>query len=169
MAVIAAACFSPLAYLNCASSGSVVFGWFVNLTNTSGFISWVCCCIVYLRFRKASIAQGLPREDIPYHSFLQPYGAWIAMVAFVFLTLINGFDVFFPGRFTASSFLTAYVGIPIFLCIYGLHKAFHWNEPWAHDPQDVDLHTGIDVVVANETPESPQAKTWKKKLQGMLT
>jgi amino acid transporter len=168
MAVIAASLFSPLAYLNCASSGSVVFGWFVNLTNTSGFISWVCCCIVYLRFRKATIAQSLPRESIPYNSFLQPYGAWIAMVAFITLTLINGFDVFFPGRFNASSFLTAYVGIPIFLGIYGLHKVFHWHEPWATAPEDVDLQTGVDLVIANETPEL-HAKTWKKKMQGWFT
>jgi yeast amino acid transporter len=40
-------------YLNCGSSGFVVFNWFVNLTNASGFISWICCCIVYLRFCKA--------------------------------------------------------------------------------------------------------------------
>jgi amino acid transporter len=45
--------FSALMYLNCGSSGFVVFNWFVNLTNASGFISWICCCIVYLRFCKA--------------------------------------------------------------------------------------------------------------------
>lgn len=39
MAVGASACFSVLAYLNCGDSGSTVFTWFVNLTNTSGFIS----------------------------------------------------------------------------------------------------------------------------------
>jgi amino acid transporter len=33
----------------------------------------------------------------------------------VFLTVIDGFDVFLPGRFSASSSLTAYVAIPIFL------------------------------------------------------
>ncbi|PMD48210.1 putative proline-specific permease [Hyaloscypha variabilis F] len=115
MAVLASALFSPLAYLNCANSGSVVFAWFVNLTNTSGFISWICCSIVYIRFRRAVSAQNLPRDELPYRSKVQPVGAWIAMVAFTILTLINGFDVFFPGRFTASSFLTAYVGIPIFL------------------------------------------------------
>ncbi len=90
------------------------------------------------------------------------------MVAFTILTLINGFDVFFPGRFTASSFLTAYVGIPIFLGIYGLHKVLHWNEPWAHRSEDVDLHSGINVVIANETPEV-RADTWGKKFQGWLT
>ncbi|KAH8665945.1 proline transporter [Tricladium varicosporioides] len=168
MAVIAASLFSPLAYLNCANSGSVVFGWFVNLTNTSGFISWICCCIVYQRFRKATIAQALPKEEIPYHSFVQPIGAWIAMVAFTILTLINGFDVFFPGRFSASSFLTAYVGIPIFLCIYFAHRFWHWDEPWVIPSEEVDLKTGVDVVIANEIPEV-HAKTWKKRMQGWFT
>ena len=167
-AVIAAALFSPLAYLNCANSGSVVFAWFVNLTNTSGFISWICCCIVYLRFRKARLVQGLSKYDIPYHSFLQPIGAWIALVAFVILTLINGFDVFFPGRFSASSFLTAYVGIPIFLGIYFAHRIWHRRDAWAYPPETVDLQTGIDIVVANEVPEV-HANTWKKKLQGWFT
>jgi amino acid transporter len=91
MAVIASSLFSPLAYLNCASSGSVVFDWFVNLTNASGFISWICCCIVYVRFRKAYLVQNLDREMIPYHSFMQPVGAWIAMVAFTISILISGF------------------------------------------------------------------------------
>jgi len=168
VAVIASALFSPLAYLNCASSGSVVFGWFVNLTNTSGFISWICCCIVYIRFRKAYQVQNLDRELIPYHSFMQPVGAWIAMVAFTILTLINGFDVFFPGRFNASSFLTAYVGIPIFLGIYFGHRVFHWKDKWAYPSEEVDLHSGIDVVLANERPEV-RANTWAKKLQGWFT
>lgn len=145
-----------------------MFGWFVNLTNTSGFISWICCCIVYLRFRKAYLVQGLAKEDIPYHSKLQPIGAWVAMVAFTILTLINGFDVFFPGRFSASAFLTAYVGIPIFLGIYLGHRIWHKSDPWAIAPEDVDLHTGIDVVIANEVP-LVEAKTFKEKLQGWFT
>ena len=89
MAVIAALLFSPLAYLNCANSGSVVFSWFVNLTNTSGFISWICCCIAYVRFRKAYLVQHLAKDQIPYHSFLQPVGAWIAIVA-CFIDTSNG-------------------------------------------------------------------------------
>jgi len=96
VAVLTSALCMPLAYLNCGSSGSTVFTWFVNLTNTSGFISWICCCIVYLRFNKACKAQGW--TDLPYHSRLQPYAAWIALIAFVIMTLINGFDVFFPSR-----------------------------------------------------------------------
>lgn len=106
-AVACSSLFCALAYLNVASSASVVFNWFVNLTNTSGFISWICCCIVYLRFRKAIQAQGI--TELPYHSRMQPWGSWVAMVSFVVLTLINGFNVFWPQNWSASSFLTAYV------------------------------------------------------------
>jgi amino acid transporter len=168
MAVGASALFTPLAYLNCANSGSVVFAWFVNLTNTSGFISWICCSIVYIRFRKATEVQGLSRESIPYRSIVQPYGAWIAMFAFTFLTLINGFDVFFPEKWSPSSFLTAYVGIPLFLVIYFVHRAFHWSEKWAIPVGEIDLQSGIDVVIANEEVDV-RPKTWKTKMQGWFT
>ena len=142
------------------------FGWFVNLTNTSGFISWICCCITFLRFRKACQVQGV--TDLPYQSFLHPIGSWIALVFFVFLTLVNGFDVFFPGRLSASSFLTAYVGIPISLGIYLIHRTFHWKDEWLRRPEDVDLVTSLEEVLMAEKPP-PVRDTWWKKIQGSVT
>jgi yeast amino acid transporter len=150
-AVIASSLFAALAYLNCGSSASVVFNWFVALTNTSGFISWICCCIVYLRFRKACIVQ---KVTVPYHSKVQPYGAWFALVCFTLLCLINGFNVFWPVNWDVSTFLTDYIGIPIFLAIFFGHKIFWaWKDPWAHDPEAVDLHTGMAQVLAEEKPK----------------
>lgn len=165
-AVACSSLFTLLAYLNVGSSSSVVFNWFVNLTNTSGFISWICCGIVYIRFRKACKAQGV--TDLPYHSFLQPWGSYVAIVAFTFLTLINGFNVFWPQNWSVSSFLTAYIGIPIFLCIYFGHRIYAWNDTWAHDPMDVDLQTGMQDVLAEEArnpkPESKGASRFVKAI-----
>ncbi|KAF2658263.1 hypothetical protein K491DRAFT_676514 [Lophiostoma macrostomum CBS 122681] len=162
-AVTASSLFCALAYLNVGSSSAVVFNWFVNLTNTSGFISWVCCGIIYLRFRKACIAQNI--TDLPYHSFLQPYGSYIAIVAFTFLCLINGFTVFWPSKWDSSSFLTAYIGIPIFLAIYFGHRIYSWSDPWAYRPEDVDMHTGMEDVLADETPpKNMHGQPWWKKL-----
>ena len=151
-AVAASSLFCGLAYLNVGNSGSVVFNWFVNLTNTSGFISWICCCIVYLRFRKACIAQGV--TDLPFHSFLQPWGSWVAIVAFTILCLVNGFNVFWPEKWSVTSFLTAYVGIPVFLAIYFGHKIYAWKDPWVHAPESVDLQTGMEQVLADEKPRA---------------
>ena len=162
-AVAISALYTGLAYLNVANSGSTVFTWFVSLTNTSGFISWVCCTIVYLRFRKACKVQGITDDQMPYHNkWMQPWGSWFAMVGFIFLTLINGFNVFWPETWSASSFLTSYIGIPIFLLIYFAHRIYARNEPWAHDPRDVDMHTGMEEILSGETPHKTYDKWWKK-------
>ncbi|KIW98584.1 uncharacterized protein Z519_00245 [Cladophialophora bantiana CBS 173.52] len=149
MAVGCSSLFCGLAYLNVASSGSTVFNWFVNLTNTWGMTSWVCCMIIYFRFRKACRAQGI--EPI-YRNWIQPYGAWIALVAFTILCLINGFTVFFPSEWSASSFLTAYIGIPIFLVMYFGHRIVFWRDKWAWDPMEVDMKTGLQEVIDAERP-----------------
>lgn len=152
--------FGALAYLNCASSGSVVFNWFVNLTNTSGFISWICCCIVYLRFRKARRAQSI---EAPWTSMFQPYGAYIAIFMFTLLCLLNGFTVFWPSKWSASSFLTAYVGIPIFLVIYFGHRIVFRKDKWAWHPEEVDMRTGLEEVMqADEAQE--KRRGWKRIL-----
>ncbi|KAF2090789.1 histidine permease [Saccharata proteae CBS 121410] len=162
-AVAASSVFCFLAYLNCGASASVVFNWFVNLTNTSGFISWICCGIVYLRFRKARLAQGV--HDIPYTSKIQPYGTYIQMAGFTFLCLINGYDVFWPSNWSVSTFLTAYIGIPIFLCIYFGHRIYTFKEEkWALAPEEVDLQTGLDDVLADEKPPRVRHSKWSKAL-----
>ncbi|KAH8815983.1 histidine permease [Xylogone sp. PMI_703] len=166
MAVIASSLFCSLAYLNCSNSGATVFNWFVNLTNTSGFISWICCCIVYLRFRKACQTQG--QTDLPYHSVLQPWGSYVSIVGFTILLLINGFDVFFPSRWSVSSFMTAYVGIPAFLVIYFGHRIWFWNEPWMFAPENVDIITDLDTVAAAEKPV-PENQTIVHRLREYLT
>lgn len=161
-AVIVSALFAGLAYLNCGNSASTVFNWFVSLTNTSGFISWICCSIVYLRFRKACKAQHV---DVPYHSKINPFGAWFALVAFTILCLINGFDVFWPSKWSVSTFLTDYIGIPIFLCIFWGHKIFYsWREPWAYPPEQVDLKTGLSQVVADEKPPKEHTNKIRRTL-----
>lgn len=146
-AVAASSCFTLLAYLNCGSEAGVVFNWFINLTNTAGFTSWIVCSIVYIRFRKACVAQGV---TVPYRSFIQPYASWICLVFFTFLLFMNGFTVFYPGRFTASSFLTTYLGIPIFLLLWIGHKLLRGrNDPWMFKVHNVDLTTGLREVEAD--------------------
>ncbi|KAH8698374.1 proline permease PrnB [Talaromyces proteolyticus] len=159
VAVSCSALFSVLAYLSVGTSSSVVFNWFVNFTNSSGFISWICCCIVYFRFRKAVDVQGVER---PYKSWLQPYGAYIGIVGCVFLTLINGFSVFFPSKWSVSSFFTAYIGIPAFLVLYFGHRIVFWSDPWAWKPEDVDLQTGLEEIIAAERPPVVRDTWWKK-------
>lgn len=157
-ALIVTACFSALSYMAVSKGASVVFNWFVNLTNTSGFISWTCCCIIYFRFRKAMQVQGIEPH---YKSKMQPWGARIGIFGFVFLILINGFTVFFPSQWSVSSFFTAYIGIPAFLVLYFGHRLLYRDDRWAWRPEDVDLHTGMEEVL-NAEQEPKVRRGWKR-------
>lgn len=161
-AVTASSLFCALAYLNVASSSAVVFNWFVNLTNTSGFISWVCCGIIFLRFRTACEAQGI--TDLPYRSPVGRWGAWTTIVGFTFLCLINGFDVFFPEKWNVSSFFTAYVGIPMFFVFYLGHRVWARHDRWAYPPMEVDMQIGMEQVLAEEAPPRVVNGPWWKKV-----
>ncbi|KAH8733973.1 amino acid permease/ SLC12A domain-containing protein [Ilyonectria robusta] len=165
-AVLASTLFAPLAYLNVGSSTSLVFNWLINLTTTAGFNSWMCCCIIFLRFRMACKAQGV--TNVPYQSVLQPYISWACLVFFTAMLLLNGFGVFFPGNWSVSSFLTSYIGLPIFIVIYLSHRIYSWNESWAIEPSKVDLHTGLDELLALEEMSSEVNVASNGKLRKIL-
>ncbi|KAL6705442.1 hypothetical protein ACN47E_006707 [Coniothyrium glycines] len=158
MAVGASSLYCALAYLNVANDGSVVFSWFVNLTNSWGTIAWVACTIVYLRFRKACDVQGITP---PYRSWTQPWGSYVSMVFFTLLCLLNGFSVFFRGRWSVTSFLSAYIGIPVFFVMYLSHRIYRWSDKWAYDPAEIDMISGLQEVEDSEMPLEPR-KGWKK-------
>lgn len=115
---------------------------------------------MYLGFHKACLRQGL--QDLPYQSIVQPYGAWISIVGFIILVLIDGFDVYFPGRWSISSFLTGYVGIPIFLSIYFGHLIwrYRFNDQCLRKPDEVDLSSGLQDVLATEELTSSKPQHW---------
>ena len=150
-ATAASAVISVLAYLNASDSGSTVFNWFVNLINTGGYMSWIMICIIYLRFRKATFVQGI--TDLPYRSKFQPYAAYVCGTVLTILLLVSGFANFIHGQWNTSNFLTAYIGIPIFLALFFGHKLFRGrHEAWAIAPEEMDLVGGLDDVIAREAP-----------------
>ncbi|KAL8809156.1 MAG: hypothetical protein Q9223_006703 [Gallowayella weberi] len=167
-ALTASALFSLLAYLNVASSGAEVFNWFVNLINTGGYQSWICVSIIYLRFRKATDLQHV--TDLPFRSRFQPYLSYLCLFMFTTLLLLSGFKVFLPGYWNTSSFLTAYIGIPIFFALYFGHKIVAGRQdPWCVSAMDMDLVSGLAEVKAEETPLPPSGEPWYKRWRTAFT
>ncbi|KAL4734834.1 amino acid permease/ SLC12A domain-containing protein [Aspergillus similis] len=164
LAVTVSALFALLSYLAVSSGSYTVFNWLINFTNTSGFISWICCCIVYFRFNAAIKAQGVEK---PYSSRLQPYGIWIGLSFAIFLLLINGFTCFFPSNWSAANFFTAYIGIPAFVLLYVGHRIWFWSDPWAWKSTEVDLQTGLQEILAAEKPARPR-DTIGRKLMALV-
>ncbi|KAF6836758.1 proline permease [Colletotrichum plurivorum] len=147
--VMASAAFSPLAYLSLSNTSLTVFNWLINITNSAGFISWACCGLIYFRYRKAIEFHQL---QSPYRSRVQPWGMWLGTFGAVFLILINGFSVFLSGRWSLGEFLTAYIGVPVFATIYGVHRAYHKGDDWVRRPGDIDMTEGLAEVLAAGKP-----------------
>ncbi|GLA09217.1 hypothetical protein AnigIFM60653_011296 [Aspergillus niger] len=153
--------FCLLAYMNVNSSAATVFNWFVNLVNSGAYISWICVCIIYIRFRKATKAQRLDVAGLLYRSRFQPYGAYFAGSVIFLLLWLNEFTMFFPGQWDTSTFVTSYAGIPIFVVFYLGHKLFTGrDEAWLVLCEDVDLVTGLAEIFATEIPTSTRSKGW---------
>jgi amino acid permease len=120
VAVLTTTLFSGLAYFSLAVSSSAVFNLLMYFITTSGYISWLCSCIVYLHFRRATQAQGFT----PVHrARIQPYGAYFSMFVSALLPVANAVIIAAPTRGIARSAIPVYVGIVVFLSLYFGHQA----------------------------------------------
>ncbi|KAJ9645445.1 hypothetical protein H2204_001024 [Knufia peltigerae] len=116
--VAATSLLSLLVYLNVSSRSSDVFFWISNLSAVSTLIVWASICVTYLRFYYALRHNGIARSSLPYKSPFQPFLAYFSICFCLTVALFNGFDCFFPGRFSAKSFVPPYIDIPIFACLF---------------------------------------------------
>ncbi|KZV98373.1 hypothetical protein EXIGLDRAFT_728107 [Exidia glandulosa HHB12029] len=113
---------SCLVYLNVNNRSAEVFFWISNISAVSTLIVWASVCYTYLRFYYALEYNGISRDTLPYKSPMQPFLAYFAICFCLFIALFNGFDCFFPGRFSAKSFIPPYINIPIFLALFFGYK-----------------------------------------------
>ncbi|KAI1099052.1 proline-specific permease [Jackrogersella minutella] len=162
VAVLSTLAVGCLAFLNVSNSGAVVFQWFTNISTISGFIAWIVIMITYIRFRKAMEHHGM-MDALPFRTPLQPYATYVVLFLISLLTLTNGFQVFFPSQWSASSFLAAYITIPIFIVLYVGHKLVYRTR-FAIRVEDVDVLTGkkeMDEMCAADV--EPVPKNWVEK------
>ncbi|KAF2226111.1 AAT family amino acid transporter [Elsinoe ampelina] len=165
-AVGASSLFGGLAYLSVGTQAGQVFNYFISLTNTAGFTSWLVCCITFVRFRKACVTQGVVS---PFRSRVQPIAAWVCIFLFAFFLLLNGFTVFYPGNFTVAGFLTTYLGIPIFIILWLGHRFIAArDDPWVIAPGSVDLVSGLAEVEDDAQMFAELEERQKSQSSGLL-
>lgn len=107
-----------LSYLNLNNQSNEVFFWISNLSAVSTLIVWASVSYTYLCFYKGLKYNGIDRNTLPYKSPMQPFLAYFAICFCLTVALFNGFDAFFPGRFSAKSFIPPYIDIPIVLTLF---------------------------------------------------
>lgn len=139
--------FAALAYMNVAKNSSQVFGYLVSLVTVFGTLNWVSILLSYINFTRGMRAQGISRKLMPYRGPLQPYGSYFALIVTILVILFNGksplanlfyscrlvlthglgYNAFIP-KFTASAFLTSYIGVAIYLVNIVSYKMYAKTE-----------------------------------------
>lgn len=89
VAVLFNAQLTLLAYMGVRSGSGRVFGWFASMTAVAGLMAWFAIGFTYLRFYKGLQVQGIDRKALPYASRFQPFAAWYAMIACIFISIVR--------------------------------------------------------------------------------
>lgn len=132
-----------LAYLNVSESGSDVFGWFSNLTSLFTLFGWGMICLSHIRMRTAWKRQGRTEEELPWKSWLYPYGAWYGLVLCILLIIVQFYLAVWPmdAEPSAENFFANYVSV-ILIVILWLGARIFYRGRWYVDLDTVDLDDG---------------------------
>ena len=139
--------FCALAYLNCSSSSAKVFGYFVNVVSILGLLTWICILVTHIYFMRALKAQGIDRDTLVYKAPFQPYGSYISLGFCILIALIKNFTAF-VFEFDKTSFITGYIGIPVFLALLFGYKIIMKTKTVL--PEEADLYSLRDIIDREE-------------------
>lgn len=149
-----AAVFALLAFMNVSDDSTKVFGYFVNLTTIFGLLTWISILVTHIFWCRARAAQGIPTKSLPYAAPLGVYGSYFALIMCVAIALTKNFDVFTRwdqepfGQEKYKSFITGYLGIPLFLVMLFGHKLVTGSRRVRST--ETDFFTGKDFVDREE-------------------
>lgn len=160
--VLITASISGLTYLSTGSAGaSEAFTWFQNLTTITTLFTWCSICVAYIMFHKALAAQGVDRNSLVFKSPFQPYLSWACLCFFGLVIVFNGFDSI-AGGFNVNSFITDYIGVPIYFGLFIFWKVFKRTK--FRNPAEADLFTGkaaLDAIVwPDRVPRNMIERVW---------
>lgn len=135
------ASLGALSYMGVNKSASTVFGWFSNMSAVTGMFNWFGICLTGIRFRQGLKAQGINPENLPWHSKLTPYAAWWGLGWSIVIILFADWEVFLKDNWDTASFITNYLPIPFFVCMFFGYK-FFYKTKWIA-ASDMDFVTGV--------------------------
>ncbi|GAA5934760.1 hypothetical protein JCM10213_007856 [Rhodosporidiobolus nylandii] len=150
-----------IAFLAVDSGSRVIFGYFVALVTVFGALTWMSILVSHLAMMRAMKAQGMSRDELPWKAPGQPYIAWAGLGITALVTLFKGFDSF-VHKFNHKTFITHYLGIPIYIVLYLGWKFYHKTS--FVKPQEVDLVSGRREYDEDEAAWEELAATEKKSL-----
>ncbi|KAJ8323864.1 hypothetical protein BDV3_002196 [Batrachochytrium dendrobatidis] len=123
-----------LAFLSTIWGDGEVFTWLLNITGSSGIITWLSIAVIHIRFRRAFQLQKESLDRLPYLAPLYPFGPWIAM--FIGAVIITGqiYAAIMMQPFQLQNVIAVFIGMPFFFTLYFFYK-------FTKNTKLVDLYT----------------------------
>ena len=140
--------FCLLAYLNVTSDSRTIFLYFVNLVTIFGLEAWISILVAHICFVRARKAQNIPNSAMPFTAPLGIYGSYGALFFCVLIALTKNYTVFTGDTFDYKTFITGYLGIPVYLILIFGYK--FWTKCKRVKPHEADFYTGKDIIDREE-------------------
>ncbi|KAF7342052.1 AA-permease domain-containing protein [Mycena venus] len=140
--------FACLGYLACGKQGANdAFNWLANITTLGSLITWIGIGVSHIRWYKAMKVQGLSRDELPFKSWTQPYGAWAVVIVFTVIMFFNGYTTFMTKPFDFQSFISDYINLPFVFILYFGYKIAKRTRIVPLAEMDCSTHYVEDSVV----------------------
>ena len=78
-----------VSFLTASNASSTVFNWIVSLCGTAGLLNQALYHIIYIRWWKATRAQGMDRSKLPFARRGQIYISYCMVVGFLIILLVS--------------------------------------------------------------------------------
>ncbi len=138
--IVASACFLTGLYAEIT-----VYVWLIAVSGLAGFVSWLGIAVCHYRFRKAYIAQGRDLTNLRYKAKLFHFGPIIAFILCTIVILGQGLTYFQADKIDWSGVISSYIGLPIFLLLWIIHKRRHNTK--LVNIMEVDLYNTINQEI----------------------
>ncbi|KAL5334612.1 amino acid permease/ SLC12A domain-containing protein [Aspergillus crustosus] len=163
--------FCCLAFTSVSEGSKDVFGYFTDVVSIVGLLTWISLLIAHICFIRARKAQGIPDASIPYKAPLGSIGSYTALFFCVVIAFTRSFNVFIHdssyGKFDYKTFITAYLGIPVYVTAFFAWKVIKKTE--LVKPREADIWSGKAAInreeeafLARKEVEDLHAGGWKK-------
>ncbi|KAH9842292.1 Amino acid permease [Teratosphaeria destructans] len=156
MCVLLQTAFMFLAFMTLSNGALNVFWWLVDLTACGVLVSWISVLINHIRLILAMRKQNLPLSSLPWHNTWTEISSPVALFMCIVIILTSGFSVFTKGNWSASTFVSSYLDIPLVLTAYVSWKTVKGTRivPLSEIPLDEALERAAqDVEIEKEMPK----------------
>lgn len=147
--------FGLIGLLNISDGSAKIFGYLVNVVSIMGLLAWICILITHIQFMKGMKAQGIPESELPYKAPFRNYASYVSLVFCTIIMLVKNFTAFVI-KFDVKSFITGYIGIPVFLILVVGFKLIHKTK--MIKPIDIDFYPPERAVIDAEEAEYIEAE-----------